>query len=303
MNQKNASFFSIFLFIICLIVLSGSSKAEPPSQDIQTGRMRIISLSPNITEVLFALGLDNEIVGVTEFCKYPKAALEKAKVGGYGNPDLETIVSLKPTIIIMLNFSAAVKDKLRGFNIETLVVTNETVEEVLDSITKIGQATQRDDSAERLILSIRTKVDSVRKKYENQPKPGVLLGIGRNPEDITNMYVAGPGTFLNELLEIAGGKNIVSDVEIKYPKISLEEIITRNPEIILEPVLQVNPTPEYLEKFKTSWAQLPGIEAVKNGEIHFLFGDFILIPGPRMLLTLDQIVKILHPEDGKTAIH
>ncbi len=302
MLHKNQvlSYWGLGILIIGLIVFSSSRCKSRAS--LSTGKnraaMRIISLSPNITEILFALQLDSEIAGVTDFCNYPAAACQKVRLGGYANPSLETIVAVNPTLIITLNFDQTLHTKLAAFNFPILTVSNESVADILAAIDTIGTVTGRRRAADSLLASLKATQDSVQRQVHTLPRRRVLLGIGRNPQTLQGLFVAGQGTFLNDLLELAGGENVFADVPLKYPKVALEAIIERNPEIIIEPITKTEVTPAELEQYRQSWSVLPTVDAVRQQRIYFLVGEQVLIPGPRITRTLRQLAAMLHPESA-----
>jgi iron complex transport system substrate-binding protein len=280
-------FFSFIIFFTCEVIAFSSQ-----AQQLQ----RIVSLSPNITEILFELKLDDEIVGVTDFCNYPPPAKTKPRVGGYMNLNLETILSLQPTVVIMLSYNQSLKKKFDALHIKSLSVKNETIQDIQDAILKIGMATGRKNEAQKLSTTIGSKLHRYRQMTTTLKRKPLLFIIGRNPGTLEEIYAVGGKSFLNELIASAGGENILSSVMIQYPKISQEEIAARNPEIIIEASPFTKPNPDQLNKHRQAWAQLPFLNAVKNNQIYFLEQDFLLIPGPRISQTLDLLLQILHPD-------
>lgn len=282
-----AIWFGIFLqFIGCGKQIEDTHK---------TGGQRIISLSPNITEILFALNLGEQVVGVTDFCEYPPAVRAKTRVGGYLNPNMEVIVSLKPTLVVMLNYNQDLKQKLMNFAFPILLIRNDRIEDVFASIDTIGSITGRERQADSLIQHIQTTITKIQRISKELPKRRVLFCIGRKPEGLQDIYAVGSSTFLNQLLEIAGAENIFEDISLKYPKVTPEAILTRNPEIIIETWSAKGKSEAELERHRNAWKMLPSINAVKNEQIFLLTEEYMLIPGPRMGLILEKLFELLHP--------
>lgn len=284
-NRKTV--FIIMIFLACE-VFADSSRAQQ--------QQRIVSLAPSLTEILFELKLADEIVGVTDFCNYPPSAKTKPRVGGYMNLNLETILSLQPTLVIMLDYNLSVKKNLDALHIPSLSVKNETIQDIQDAILAIGAATGRNDEAPKLSMAIGEKLQRYRQMTAALKRKSILFIIGRNPGTLEEIYAVGGKSFLNELIVSAGGENILSSVMIQYPKISQEEIAARNPEIIIEASPFKKPNPDQLNNHRQAWTQLPFLNAVKNNRIYFLEQDFLLIPGPRITQTLDLLLKIFQPE-------
>lgn len=261
----------------------------------KTTELRIVSLSPNMTEILFALSLGDQVVGVTDFCEYPPEVQSKTRVGGYLNPNMEIMVSLKPNLIVMLNYNDELKKKLMSFSFPILQIRNDTIEDVFASIDTIGSVTGRQVAADSLKKYIQKKISTIQNLAKELPQKRVFFCIGRERNNLQDIYSVGSGTFLNQLLEIAGGENIFADISLKYPKVSQEAILTRNPDIIIETWSVKGKSETELSRHRNAWKMLPTIKAVKNSHIFLLTEDYMLVPGPRMVLILEKLFELLHP--------
>jgi ABC-type Fe3+-hydroxamate transport system substrate-binding protein len=281
----------LFLF---LILFTGSAQlyAAPALSPPQ----RIVSLSPGITEILFALGLGDRVVGVTDFCNFPKEAKQLPKIGGLLNPNYETLIILKPDLIIHQPNSHKIETFVEKLGIQSLPISMLSLDQIFDSVKSIGVATGSEEAADKLVQKMRAKIDFHRSRLSQVPRKSVLLLLGINNDSMRDIYGVGPNTYLGELLNLAGGKNILAESRSQYPKVSKEFIIHESPEIIIE----AGPTRILTEKAsiqrKQGWQQFPTITAVKNGDIHFIGTDYILIPGPRLVNIIDDLVKAIHPE-------
>lgn len=285
----------IFLILLCSIMPSSmimNSVEARPSQLPQ----RIVSLAPNITEILFALHLDESIVGVTDFCNYPPPARTKVRVGGYLNLNLEMVLALRPTLVVMLSYQQALKEKLDVLRISSLMIKSDSIEDILEAVVRIGAATDRLEEAQQLSRTISQKLNWYQHRLTTVPPKTVLFIIGRNPGTLEGITAVGGKSFLNQLIEYAGGENIFADISMLYPKVTQEEIVARNPMIIIEASPFTNPTPAQLEQHRQAWQQLSSLTCVQSKQIFFLEQDYTLIPGPRILQLLEQLVQIIHPD-------
>jgi iron complex transport system substrate-binding protein len=290
--------FIIIAGIIAIISLDYSStiiKKEKKKQEPK----RIISLSPNVTETLFALGLGNKVVGRTRFCNYPPEVKKIKEIGGYIDPNYEAIAALRPDIVILLPEHENVKSYLEKLNIHYLVVTNKNISDILMSIKIIGDSCNAQNPAKKLITELRHVISSVRAKTENLKPVRTLVSIGRNigSGTLKNVYIAGKNTYFNELIELAGGINAFNaNSTLAFPLLSAEGIIHLNPDIIIDLVPNLGKTNLTKKILTAEWNSLGNIDAIKNKRITVLSGDYTVIPGPRFVLLLQDLVKAIHPE-------
>ena len=254
---------------------------------------RIISMAPSITEVVFPLGLGDRIIGVSDFCDYPPEAKEKTKIGGVVNPNMEAIVSLNPDLVLALPnvTQESLFRSLRELGIKVLTLRNDTLEDLFATITKIGEVTGTEKEANAMIESLQRTFSEIREKVSSEPRRKVMFIVGVEP-----LFVAGKGTFINELIDIAGGTNIAGESFSRYPQIGIEEVVSQAPEVILYTSLNFELTPEQEVKAKALWEAYPSIPAVKNGRIHGLVADYVTLPGPRLARGVEDMARAIHPE-------
>ncbi len=239
---------------------------------------RIISLAPALTEMVFALGKGDSLVGNTKFCNYPEEAKMITRVGGLLDVNLEIIVGLKPDVIILYPESYE-RLKVIEKKAKLVVVKHTDLGDVFDGITAVSQTLGLEEKGKALILDIRSQLESIRQKTAGKEKVKVLLIIGRNPDTLSNMYIIGAGDFLNELMEVAGGKNAYEG-GISYPGISIESIVAMNPDVIIELSAFNEGIKE--EKVLKLWEKFSFISAVKSRRITIIKDNLWLIPGPRV---------------------
>ncbi len=242
---------------------------------------RIISFRPNVTEILFALGLGDRVVGVTDFCKYPPEAQKIEKIGGYFNRSLEKILDLKPDLVVLVPdaTTAKIESALRRAGIEILTLRADSIEDVSQSIRAIAQKTEIPEKGEALVREIQGRMAEEAKKIASLPRRRTLLVIQRRP-----LITAGGGTFLDSLVTLAGGDNISGSSKLPYPQFSMESVLARAPEVIID--------------FDTSdpgdfWTRYPSLPAVKNGAVKHLSPE-LFVPGPRLPQALTLLIEAMH---------
>ena len=253
---------------------------------------RIISLAPNVTEILFALGLDKQIIGVTRFCNYPIQAQAKNQIGGMIDPDLEKIIDLRPDLIIAFRGNP-LRLVLRLIDLDLPVFVLEegtTLESVFDLIQRIGQITRMEKAAEHLIAPLMEKLIGIKASLKNvEHKPKVFINLyGKS------LWTCGKKCFLNDLILEAKGKNIAGEISRAWFNYNREELIHQNPEHII--IISKSHSDFLANKtWLTNEAHLESILAVQKGNLHFLNEDLITRPGPRLFQAFDQLARILHP--------
>ena len=262
---------------------------------------KIISLVPSSTEIVFALGLGDELVGVTEFCNYPPEALDKPKVAGFSavgiDVDIEKIVEIQPDLILatethLTEVIPKIEQLIPGAAIIVLKTQTETLEEVLEAITLIGEVTGKEDEASELVDGMRSRIKAITDKTDNlsdAEKPVVLYIVWGDP-----IFVIAGGTLGNALIEAAGGINIFQDLT-GSPIVSLETIIERNPQVILGSAA-IGTGGDLPYQFALTEPRLEGVDARVNSRVYGVNDDLTGRPGPRMVDGLEMLAGLLHPE-------
>lgn len=295
----------ILLVLLVLIVAGGiffkhfeSGPAPRRGGPETAGYSRIVSLSPSTTETLFALGLGDRVVGVTRFCRYPPQAREKTEVGGYLDPNYEAIAALEPDLVIILPEYENAISYLRELGLNYLIVHNRTVQEIIGTIDLIGSECGAGKRAGELVAQIKERKDRIARAAAHLASPGVIVSIGRSMGTgaLKEVYLAGKGTFYDELVTLAGGENLYQDGRVSYPLVSAEGLLHLNPEIILELVPDLEERGLSRETVLQEWQSVPQIDAVRNGRVYVLSGDYVSIPGPRIILLLEDMARAIHPE-------
>ncbi|MCG0276383.1 MAG: cobalamin-binding protein [Thermosediminibacteraceae bacterium] len=252
---------------------------------------RIVSLAPSNTEILFALGLGDRVVGVTDYCDYPEEAKKKEKIGGFADPNMEKIISLKPDLVLATSMHEQPVRKLEELEIPVIVLEPQNLEEVFESLELIGKVTNKVQQAQDLVASLQSRIRAIEEKVSSIPadkKPKVFYELWPSP-----ITTAGPGTFVHDLIERAGGINVASDAAKPYPEYSQEMVIEKNPDIIIFSHHGGG------DQTKDDIIKRPGwesITAIKEGKVFYVDEDLIQLPTPRLVDGLEQFAKIIHPE-------
>jgi iron complex transport system substrate-binding protein len=288
----------LLVIFIILLLLGIGDRAPAATFTDEVGRtievngppQRIVSVAPNVTEILFALGLEDRLVGVSVYCQYPPEALKKEKIGGYINPSLEKIVALRPDLVIGIAEGdlRTFVDKLAGLKVPVYITNPRDALEVLTSVQKIGEVTFAPEAARRIVRSMEERVRRVQDKVQDRPRPRVLHILDFNP-----LISAGKGTFVDDLIRLGGGRNVAETATGKYPHFSMEEVLVQDPEVIL---LASMKSQDPLVKQRRWWERWKTITAVKQGRIYVLDSDLIHRPSPRIADGLEQVAKAIHPE-------
>jgi iron complex transport system substrate-binding protein len=277
---------------VILLLACGLVTAQP---------RRIVSTAPSITEMLFALGLGDRVVGVTTYCHYPEAARRITKIGSYSRPNLETILSLQPDLVIIQENPIRLAGQLKALHLKVLELDHQSVADIYRSIDRIAEAAGVLEQARRLNESIRRQLEEIRRRTAGLPRRRMMFIVGRTPGTLEGIIVAGKASYLNELIGIAGGENVFRDAVAAYPKVSLEEILARNPDVIVDMGEMAEPA-EVTEARKRSvialWNRYPSVSAVKQHGVFAVASDVFVVPGPRMVDAARQFAGMLHPEAG-----
>ncbi|NIM59287.1 MAG: ABC transporter substrate-binding protein [Candidatus Aminicenantes bacterium] len=287
----------VLLFSLNALLLGNQQKTIKDDLDypfvITSPPQRIISLAPNITEILFNLDLGEKVVGVTRYCDFPEKALKKEKIGGLVDPNLEKIIDLKPDLIIGFRGNPLrIIERLRSLHLPLFVLEMGTnLETVFIIIEKIGIITQEEKKAEILVESLKKRYDKTQTKLRNvQHEPRVFLSIHGN-----GLWTCGKGSFLDDLVGKARGVNIAGNMPRKWLHYNREQLIHDNPEVIIT----LSKSRAEFSKVK-DWiineAHLKEIKAVKTDRIYFLDENLATRPGPRLIDALEELARILHPQ-------
>jgi len=254
---------------------------------------RIVSLSPNLTEIVFALGLGNKVVGVANESDWPVEAKQKPKMGSFWQPNTEAIIAAKPDLVICETFlqHKEIAETLKRSGIKVLSLRIESIEELYSAIEQIGKAADSNDKAELLNSKIQNKIRQIKIEAAAAKKVKVLWAVQTEP-----MRVVGVKTFINEIIEIAGGQNVIAPTGDQYPSIGTEAIMTSGADVIIQSAMGTEDLKKQQESAEKFWGKFANIPAVKNNKIYVINPDTVLRLGPRIAEGAQMVAKCLHPE-------
>ncbi len=252
--------------------------------------IRVVSLAPSITEIVFALEQEYRLVGVTRFSDFPEAAKKLPKVGSYVHLDLEKIVSLKPDLCIAIKDGnpRAVVNRLESLGIPVYAVNPRNLKTVMKTLTEIGIFLNAGEKANSVVQDMKSRIQRVKTKTANVTyRPRVFFQIGIAP-----IVSVGTDTFAHELIELAGGKNL-SKGPIPYPRFSKEQVLSLNPEVFIITSMSRN---TIFERVKKEWSKWPSLPAVRDQRIHLEDSNLFDRPTPRLVDGLENLARRIHPE-------
>ncbi|MCB2154916.1 ABC transporter substrate-binding protein [bacterium] len=280
---------------VLALVLVARAPAAPA--DDPTTPTRIISCAPNLTQMLFALGAGDQVVGVTRYCQDPPEAATRPAMGDLFSPNLEAMVAADPDMVVAYPSSAKVIDFFNNRQAIRLVVTNtcETREEIARTMRDLGRALGREDRAEELIAATNADIARLEDGWKDEPPLKVLIVVGRQPGSLANLYAAGRGTYLDELLTISGAENVVPGELGKYPVLNREAILSMRPDVIIETHHEEETDREHAEA-RAAWKAMSPLPAVRDGRILFLMDKRVLLPGAFLERDARTLHDLIRPE-------
>lgn len=248
---------------------------------------RIVSAAPSTTELAFAVGLGDEVVAVDKFSNYPPEAASRTSIGSYIEPDLEAILGARPDLVLVTDVHLAeLVPALEQRGIPTLVLSARNIEGVLLNLLLLGRVAGDEAEAERVVADLRTRIAAVETRVAGREPVGVFYELD------PSLFTAGPGTFIDDVIRRAGGRNIAAAAGEAYPQLSAEEVIAADPAVILLADEAAGVTPEAIAG-RAGWAS---VDAVESGRIVLINPDIGSRPGPRVVDALELIAAALHPE-------
>lgn len=251
--------------------------------------VRIVSLVPSVTEIVFALGGEGRLVGVTDYCDFPPEAKQKPSVGGMVSPNLESIVALRPDLVVATTQGTRVETprELRRLGIPTYLVQADRIAEVFEVVTRLGELTGRREAVAPLIDGLTHRIDAVRRAVAGLGRPRVLYVLWPEP-----LIVPGRGAIVTELIELAGGQSITATEGSGYPRYSLEAAVAGAPDVIILANHGSRSGPIDREK----WDRLASVPAIKAGRLQTIDGNLLHRYGSRVVTGLERLARLIHPE-------
>ena len=246
--------------------------------------------------MLFALGAGDRVVGVSDYDTYPPEVLGLPKVGALINPNLEKIFELQPEMVITYGTQSNLRERLDAAGIRSYPFLHGPIDEMLDYVLGLGRELRMETEGRRLVDKIRGELEAIQGGVSGY-RPRVFLAHSREVGTMGSFYSGGGESFFNELIDIAGGVNIFGDVEDDSIQPSLEEVLKRQPEIIIELLPSGKDDPDQIAQRVQDWGQLETLPAVQQRRVHVLAGDYLLLVGPRLHLAARRFAEVIRREE------
>jgi iron complex transport system substrate-binding protein len=279
------------LFGLLLLAACGSTApgVAPP-------RDGIVSMAPNLTETIFALGQGHRVIAVGDYDDYPPEIATLPRAGGYLDPDLEKITMLAPGLMILPGRHQQVTEYARLNRLQVLNVDMDSLQSIDAGIATLGEALGANDAARALRERMRADAEAVRAAVAGLPRPRVLIITWRQPRDMSQLYTAGGDAFISEIVDLAGGENLYAGEAQRYFEASKETIVVAAPEVVLEFHAGAHLRPEEIAALQAEWQVFASLPAVRTGRVHIITESHALRPGPRLIEIAWMLAGLLHPE-------
>ena len=281
------------LVAVAFVVVSlGIAQAQ---RNGATAPRRIVSLVPAVTEMLFAIGAGPQVVAVSSYDDFPPEVKALPRVGALLDPDTERIFTLRPDLVIVYGSQSELETQLERAGLRAFSYRHGGIATTLNTMRELGAVTGHRQEAGDLASSLQSRLEAIRARVKGRPRPRTLLVFERQAGTLRDVYASGSVGFLHEMLEIAGGTNVFADVSRESVQPSIETVLARAPDVILE-VRATGPIETAAASERNDWLPLSSVPAVKNGRVHLMTGDHLVVPGPRLAIATEAFARALHPE-------
>ena len=275
---------------------TGSSADLQVRQAVNQIPQRIISLVPATTEMLFVMGAGNRLAGVSDYDRFPPEVSRLARVGGLLDPNVERLIALRPDLVIVYDTQTDLKQQLDRARIPMFRYVHRGLPDITQTMRALGERVGSKAEADAAAARIETRLAAVRARVAGRPPPTTLLIFGRDPGALRHINASGGYGFLHDVLELAGGRDVLGDLKQQSVDVSTEMILRRAPEAIIELHYGESLKTERLDDERKVWNALPSVPAVKNNRVYLLRGDEFVVPGPRIVIAAERFAQTLHPE-------
>ena len=278
---------AVALLLTVMLPTTGLGQAHP---------QRIVSVVPALTEALFAMGAGDQVVGVGSFDTIPPGIADLPRVGGLLDPDLEQILSLRPDLVVLYGSQSDQIEQLRRAGIATFSYVHGGLAHSISTLRRLGTRTGRTNEARQVVSTITSELARLSLLLRERRKPLVLLVFGRQPGSLRNVYASGGVGFLHDMLEAAGGRNVLADLPRESIQLTSEAILTSAAEVIIELTYDDGMTQNSQQAERAVWNELSAVPAVRNRRVYLMLGTHFVQPGPRLAEATEAIARILHPD-------
>lgn len=273
--------------VVALAIAGSLPAAQAPAK-------RVVSLVPAVTEMLFAIGAGDQVIGVSTFDTYPGDVMTKTRVGGLMDPNYEQILALRPDLVITYGSQDELKQRLTRSRIPMYDYRHGGLADIAATVVAMGDRTERTAEASALAARIRADLDAIRARVAGKARPKVLLVFGREEGALRGLFVSGGVGFLHDLVTLAGGENVMANVKREGLQLSLEQLLARAPEVVIELRGGEGWSTDRMARERQAWqrAQIP---ATRAGRVHIVTDPSLVIPGPRVAASAKILADLVHP--------
>lgn len=287
-----------WLLVIGLVIGLATWRLVPPPEPASRATTavpgRVVSLSPALTEVVYAIGAGDKLVGVSDFCNWPPEATLLPRCGGQINPNIEQLTRLRPDLVLFQGEHDKVREYCESMGQPWWAHRLDGLADLLALMRDLGQTLGVPLQAAAAADRLAAKLADVRAAVAGRPPVATFVCVGRQPDRIAGLTTCGPGSFVDEIVHLAGGRNVFADADTLYPQPSLEALTARRPEVIIDLQPGVAPTPANLGRIRHDWDVLPSLPAVRDHRVEVITDDSVLIPGPRVAAVAARFAQALH---------
>ena len=257
---------------------------------------RIVSVIPATTEILFAVGAGAQVIGVGSYDRHPAEVNRLPRVGGLVDPDIETIITLRPDLVVAYATQRDLLAQLARARIPVFQYEHGSLSDIIDTVRALGARTGHAAQGQRVAARMEADLAAIRERVRDRPRPRTILVFAREPNSLRNLFASGGFGFQHDMLEIAGGANVFAEINRRAVQANTEAILAAAPDVVLE----VSDGSELLDadiaREIDVWSTLPGLPAVRGGRVHFLVGSDLVVPGPRITDATARLARALHPD-------
>jgi iron complex transport system substrate-binding protein len=293
MTRKHLTSLVLVTSLVCTF-RTGSAGAQAGDSPAK----RLVSLIPAVTEMLFAMDAGPQLVAVSSFDRYPPQVEKLERVGALLDPDLEKILGLRPDLVVVYGTQTELQEQLKRAGVPSFPYRHGGLADVTATMRQLGARVGRAREAERAAAAIEARLDAIRQRAAKQPRVRTMMVFGREQRALRGIYASAGVGFLHDLLELAGGVNVFADVKRESVQVSTELIIARRPDAIVE--LRFTPLDADAVRAELEvWKVLASVPAVRNGRVHIIADEKMVVPGPRVVEAAELLARALHPEAWK----
>ena len=285
--------------LIALLVPFWGQTAGPLTRTptaVAPAATRIVSIVPAVTEMLFAMGAGPSVVGVSSFDRHPPEVERVARVGALVDPDVERVLALQPDLVIVYETQTELREQLRRAGIPCYAYVHGDLPSITTTIRDLGHRLDISTAAEALASDLEARLAAVADRVRDRDRPRTMLVFDRQPGSLTGIVASGGVGFLHDMLVIAGGTNLFSDVDRQSLQVNTETLLARGPDVIVELRYNTELSPREIDDERRSWDKLPTLPAVRTGRVHVLSGNEFVVPGPRIAEATERLARALHPD-------